>query len=181
MIAAHADIALALLPAPTDSEQRLLGRFRYLENHATLHTDARAMPKRRAAWSSWNYLAKGRGADRRLSVTYWMNRLQPLPADRQFPSLNTPWKIPEDTVLRRVTYRHPLFDAAAFAAQRELWSLQGVGGVWFCGAYFGYGFMRTDCKPGSPLPRRSAAPDGPGRFRRKRPLGSCHAAAAEAL
>ena len=140
---------MALLPAPTDSEQRLLGRFRYLENHATLHTDARAMPKRRAAWSSWNYLANGRGADRRLSVTYWMNRLQPLPGRPDiFLSLNAPWKIPEDTVLRRVTYRHPLFDAAAFAAQRELWSLQGVGGVWFCGAYFGYGFHEDGLQAG---------------------------------
>ena len=47
----------------------LLGAFRYLDNKATLHLDAAAMPKRRAAWSSWNYLASGKGSDRRLCVT----------------------------------------------------------------------------------------------------------------
>ncbi len=149
VIAAHADDALALLTTPTEAEQRLLRRFRYLENHATLHTDARAMPKRRAAWSSWNYLASGQGADRHLSVTYWMNRLQPLPGRPDvFLSLNGPTELPEAAVLRRMSYLHPLFDAAAFAAQRELWSLQGVGGLWFCGAYFGYGFHEDGLQAG---------------------------------
>ena len=149
VIAAHADDALALLATPTPDERRWLGAFRYLDNHAILHTDARAMPKRRAAWSSWNYLACGDGADRRLFVSYWMNRLQPLPGrDDVFLSLNCPWDIAEVRTLRRVTYRHPRFDTAAFAAQRELRSLQGVGGVWFCGAYFGYGFHEDGLQAG---------------------------------
>jgi uncharacterized protein len=51
-------------------------------------------------------------------------------------------------VLRRVSYRHPLFDTQAFAAQAELWRLQGVGGIWFCGAYFGYGFHEDGLQAG---------------------------------
>ena len=149
VIGAHADDALALLAAPTPAERRLLGAFRYLDNPAVLHTDVAAMPKRRAAWSSWNYLSRGEGAARRLFVSYWMNRLQPLPGREDvFLSLNCPWEIPADKTLRRVTYRHPQFDTSACAAQRELWTLQGIGGVWFCGAYFGYGFHEDGLQAG---------------------------------
>ena len=149
VIAAHADDALALLQTPTRDERRLLGAFPYLENAATLHTDARAMPKRRAAWASWNYLAEGEGVARRVFATYWMNRLQSLPGrENVFLSLNNPRPFAEGSILRRVTYRHPLFNAASFAAQRELWSLQGEGGVWFCGAYFGYGFHEDGLQAG---------------------------------
>ena len=149
VIAAHADDALALLQEPSEAERRGLGAFRYLDNKATLHLDAAAMPKRRAAWSSWNYLASGKGADRRLCVSYWMNKLQPLPGRPDvFLTLNPTFDIPESAVLRRIVYRHPLFDAAAFAAQRDLWSLQGAGHVWFCGAYFGFGFHEDGLQSG---------------------------------
>jgi predicted NAD/FAD-binding protein len=149
VIAGHADESLSLLGASTEAEQDLLGRFAYVENQATLHTDIRAMPKRRAAWASWNYLANDDSAGRRLFVSYWMNKLQPLPGRPDvFLTLNCPWPIPESSVLRRVAYRHPLFDSKAIAAQAELWRLQGVGGVWFCGAYFGYGFHEDGLQAG---------------------------------
>ena len=149
VIAAHADDALNMLESPTEAERRALGAFPYLDNVAVLHTDARLMPKRRAAWSSWNYLASGEGDARRLTVSYWMNRLQPLPGRADvFLTLNPPWELPASAVLRRTRYRHPLFDAGAFAAQRDLWGLQGVGGVWFCGAYFGYGFHEDGLQAG---------------------------------
>jgi hypothetical protein len=149
VIAAHADQALAMLATPTPDERRLLGAFRYLDNSGLLHLDAAAMPKRRAAWSSWNYLTRGNGDDRRLCVTYWMNRLQPLPGRPDvFLTLNPTLDIPASSVLRRLSYRHPLFDAAAFAAQRDLWSLQGAGHVWYCGAYFGYGFHEDGLQAG---------------------------------
>jgi predicted NAD/FAD-binding protein len=149
VIAAHADDALKMLEAPTGAERRTLGAFNYLDNSAVLHTDVRLMPRRRAAWSSWNYLASGRGADRRLTVSYWMNKLQPLPGRGDvFLTLNPPWELPPSAALRRTSYRHPLFDAGAFAAQRDLWGLQGSGGVWFCGAYFGFGFHEDGLQAG---------------------------------
>ena len=43
---------------------------------------------------------------------------------------------------------HPLFDAPAIRAQRRLWSLQGVGGTWFCGAHFGSGFHEDGLQSG---------------------------------
>ena len=39
-------------------------------------------------------------------------------------------------------------DGAAIQAQKELWSLQGVGHVWFCGAHFGAGFHEDGLQSG---------------------------------
>ena len=149
VVATHADQALRLIDRPTRSERDLLGAFQYIRNDATLHTDRRAMPRRRAAWSSWNYMAKGQADGRSLSVTYWMNNLQDLP-DRPpvFVSLNPLFEIPGSQVLRRMRFEHPMFTAATLAAQKRLWSLQGVGDIWFCGAYFGFGFHEDGLQAG---------------------------------
>ncbi len=149
VIAAHADQALGMLDGPTSEERHLLGAFNYLSNQIILHTDARAMPRRRAAWASWNYLASGAGDARRVCVTYWMNNLQPLPdSPPLFLTLNAFQEIEEAHVLRRATYEHPQFDAGTSAAQKKLWSLQGIGNVWFCGAYFGFGFHEDGLQSG---------------------------------
>ena len=149
VVATHADQALKLLDAPTGDESRLLGAFRYSVNEAVLHGDADLMPQRRAAWAAWNYLSDANGRDRRLSVTYWMNQLQPLGAKPElFVTLN-PLREPRTaTVYGRYAYEHPLFDAATGKAQRELWSLQGVQNTWYCGAHFGAGFHEDGLQAG---------------------------------
>lgn len=149
VVATHADQALALLADPSDDERRVLGAFRYSRNEAVLHTDASLMPRRRAAWSSWNYLSEGRQKDRRLSVTYWMNSLQRLDTHTPvFVTLNPLRQPRPDSVLEVETYHHPMFDLAALTAQRQLWSLQGVRGTWFCGAHFGAGFHEDGLQSG---------------------------------
>jgi len=149
VIGAHADQALAMLAEPSADETRILSRLRYGRNLAWLHGDARLMPSRRAVWSSWNYLAKHRGADAPLSVTYWMNRLQRLPDGRQFFVTLNPIEEPRaELTQERIVYEHPLFDSAAASAQGELWSLQGRDRVWFCGAYFGAGFHEDGLQAG---------------------------------
>ena len=149
VVAAHPDEALALLEQPTSEERRILGAFRYADNAAYLHRDARLMPRRKAAWAAWNYLSEGKGADRTLAVTYWMNLLQPLgSAPDLFVTLNPPAPPHEDLTLYRTTYRHPQFDLAAMRAQRELWSLQGVDRIFYCGAYFGAGFHEDGLQAG---------------------------------
>jgi uncharacterized protein len=86
---------------------------------------------------------------RRPCVTYWMNRLQRLPGDTEyFVTLNPPRAPRPGTLLRGESYEHPMFDAAAVRAQRQLWSLQGNGGVWFCGAHFGAGFHEDGLQAG---------------------------------
>ncbi len=149
VLATHADQALRLIDGPTRAERDVLGAFPYICNDATLHTDRRAMPRRRAAWSSWNYMARGRGNERSLSVTYWMNNLQNLPGRAPvFLSLNPLVKIPDSRILRQMRFEHPMFTEAAIAAQKRLWSLQGVGDIWFCGSYFGFGFHEDGLQAG---------------------------------
>jgi hypothetical protein len=149
VIATHANDALALLADPTPDERRLLGAFRYSRNLAVLHRDETLMPRRRAAWSSWNHLGDRRDPGGPCAVTYWMNRLQTLDtADQFFVTLNPPRPPLAGTVLREEMYEHPLFDAAAIAAQEQLWMLQGVRGTWFCGAHFGAGFHEDGLQAG---------------------------------
>jgi predicted NAD/FAD-binding protein len=147
IIAAHADEALAMLADPSSEEQRLLGAFRYTKNRAVLHTDPALMPRRRALWSSWNYV--GDNPEGGCVVSYWMNKLQRLDCREQiFLTLN-PTTMPRDnSILYETEYEHPLFDAAAIRAQEQLWSLQGVRNTWFCGAHFGAGFHEDGLQAG---------------------------------
>jgi predicted NAD/FAD-binding protein len=148
VIAAHADQALALLADPSAEERQLLGRFRYAQNEAVLHTDAALMPRRRRAWASWNYIGDA-GRREALCVTYWMNWLQRLGTDTDFFLTLNPVRAPRAGSVRATfRYEHPGYDAAAIAAQAQLWSLQGVRRTWYCGAYFGAGFHEDGLQSG---------------------------------
>ncbi|MGF9564341.1 NAD(P)/FAD-dependent oxidoreductase [Neorhizobium sp. JUb45] len=153
VIATHADQALRMLADASEREKRILGAFRYSRNEAVLHGDTSLMPKRRAAWSSWNYVSDTRvrtGEDvQQPSITYWMNRLQPLgSAPATFVTLNPSQQPREETVIRREVYEHPIFDLETDRAQQEIWSLQGVRNTWFCGAHFGSGFHEDGLQAG---------------------------------
>jgi uncharacterized protein len=149
VIATHADQALRMLADASADERRILGAFRYSKNEAVLHGDISLMPKRRAAWSSWNYLADTSEGMSQPSVTYWMNRLQPLgAAPPTFVTLN-PCRAPRaGTIIRSETYEHPIFDLGTERAQQEIWSLQGTRNTWFCGAHFGSGFHEDGLQAG---------------------------------
>ncbi len=150
VMATHADDGLALLNAPSWRQAELLGAFKYMRNETILHSDRDLMPRRRRVWSAWNYLGRTNAAgDAALCVTYWMNRLQGLPAEPPlFVTLNPITAPAPVSVMRRETFHHPRFDAAALRAQRSLWSIQGEGGVWWCGAYFGAGFHEDGLQSG---------------------------------
>jgi predicted NAD/FAD-binding protein len=147
VLATHADQALALIEDPSPAEREILGAFRYSRNRAVLHRDTRLMPKRRKVWSSWNYFGRRGGEDAALCVSYWMNRLQNLPPERDYFVTLNPVREPSE-VLYETSYEHPAFDLAALAAQKRLWSLQGHGNVWFCGAHFGAGFHEDGAQAG---------------------------------
>jgi len=150
VIAAHADHALSMLADPSPLERSLLGAFRYQTNEAVLHRDPALMPKRRAAWSSWNYLSRsGQLDEQRVCVTYWMNRLQSLPDNwPAFVTLNPAAPISDDLVFGRYDYEHPLFNQTTAATQRRLWELQGQRQTWFCGSYWGAGFHEDGLQAG---------------------------------
>jgi uncharacterized protein len=152
LMACHADETLALLDDADSTERRLLSAFRYQPNTAILHTDATAMPRRRHLWASWNYLGRSNAAGSAtasVAVTYWMNKLQPLPTTQNlFVTLNPLDDIPAAAVLGRYAYSHPLFDGAAITAQRDLWRIQGVRGTWFAGAWAAFGFHEDGLQSG---------------------------------
>ena len=149
LIAAHADEALAMLADPSPREHALLSQFTYTKNTTILHTDARVMPKRRAVWSSWNYIGKREGEHRDICVSYWMNSLQPLDtATDYFVTLNPDQPLRDDAIISRHVYQHPVFTVPALRAQVQLSQLQGERNTWFCGAYFGAGFHEDGLRSG---------------------------------
>jgi uncharacterized protein len=140
VIAAHADDALALLSDPTPAEVEVLGAFAYQANEAVLHTDRSLLPRRRAAWSAWNYHlpAQPRG---RCAVTYYMNHLQAFESAEPYcVTLNRTAAIDPERIIRVVPYAHPVFTAASMAAQRRHEEISGVQRTHYCGAYWGWGF-----------------------------------------
>ncbi|MET0314010.1 MAG: FAD-dependent oxidoreductase [Hansschlegelia sp.] len=147
VLATHSDQALALLETPTSEERRLLGAIAYKPNRAVLHRDVSLMPRRRKAWAAWTHMGRSDRAGEG-GVTYWMNELQSLPGPPLFVSLNPAREPDPSLVIGDWDYEHPVFDAAAVAAQKELWSLQGQGGVWFAGAWFGSGFHEDGLQAG---------------------------------
>jgi uncharacterized protein len=120
-------------------------------NRVVLHCDPALMPVRRKVWSSWNFLSDGPQADalRPTPVTYWMQRLQGIDAPHPiFVSLN-PRREPDPAAVHAETAcEHPVMDHAAFAAQRAMASIQGRGGVWYAGAWLGYGFHEDGLRSG---------------------------------
>jgi hypothetical protein len=150
VVACHADQGLKLLAQPTASERTLLGAIGYTRNTAVLHSDPSFMPRRTKAWSSWNYIRRADATgSRRLFVTYWMNLLQNLPRQAPlFVTLNPDREPDPACVILTQQYDHPLFDSGALRAQKQLWRLQGEGGVWWAGAYFGAGFHEDGLQAG---------------------------------
>lgn len=142
ILACHADQALSLLGDATSDEHTVLDAFRYEPNKVVLHTDRRLMPRRSGVWSSWNYLSHRTSVDEaRVSVTYWMNRLQNLQSARDtFVTLNPLREPDENSTIATFDYDHPQFDHAAIVAQKRLGAMQGTRRTWFCGSYCGYGF-----------------------------------------
>jgi len=142
VLGCHGDEALAMIEDPSPVERELLGCFRYQRNRVFLHQDPALMPRRRRVWSSWNYLrGPGVAPTGPVTVTYWMNSLQDLPADQDcFVSLNPVEPPRADRVIAQMEYDHPVFDTAAIAAQGRMHEIQGRSGLWFSGAWLGFGF-----------------------------------------
>ena len=141
ILATHSDDSLNLLSDPSDDETAALGAIAYQPNDVVLHADERMMPKRRKTWASWVYTEDRDAESDRIDLTYWMNSLQPIPMDDpHFVTLNTKRKIREELIYDQVTLRHPVYDLAAFAAQKDVTAFNGTRNTWFCGAWMKNGF-----------------------------------------
>jgi uncharacterized protein len=140
VIATHSDQALAMLADPGRAEREVLGAIPYQPNEAVLHTDTSLMPRRRAAWASWNFhLADDPGG--RTNVTYDMNRLQSLASpDRFLVTLNRREAIEPEKVIETIPYAHPVYTAEGVAAQARWEEISGRNRTHYCGAYWRWGF-----------------------------------------
>ncbi|WP_255418551.1 NAD(P)/FAD-dependent oxidoreductase [Paracoccus sp. JM45] len=141
VFATHAPQSFAMLDHPDAQERAILGSFRTQPNRMVLHSDERLMPRRKAAWASWNYITQERRPvpDQPISLSYWMNRLQNLDTPKPLIVTLNPEFEPRD-IHDQAMLAHPQFDDAAMAAQRRLPSIQGRGGVYYAGAWTRYGF-----------------------------------------
>jgi uncharacterized protein len=140
VIATHSDQALAMLADPDPREHEILGAMRYQANVAVLHTDARLLPRRRRAWASWNYHWLEAPTER-TTVTYHMNRLQSLKADRELcVTLNRTAAIDPEHVIRTIPYAHPVYTPEGVRAQARRAEISGRNRTHYCGAYWGWGF-----------------------------------------
>ena len=141
VFASHSDQALAILSDASEAEQSALGAVRYQPNMAVLHADESLMPKRKKVWSSWTYCEGAEGARGEIDLTYWMNSLQPIPADDQmFVTLNSTRTIREELIYDTNLFMHPVFDLAALNAQKQIAAMNGTNRTWFCGAWMKNGF-----------------------------------------
>ncbi|GLQ99079.1 NAD(P)/FAD-dependent oxidoreductase [Dyella mobilis] len=161
VLACHSDQALALLADASPAERDVLGAIRYQANDTVLHTDASLLPRRRNAWAAWNAYVPA-GKDQACTVSYCMNLLQGISSPRPFVvTLNRTEAIDPTCILHRMTYHHPVYDAAAVAAQRRKSEIQGRRRTWFAGAYWGWGFhedgMRSAADAVAEIQRMGAA------------------------
>jgi predicted NAD/FAD-binding protein len=157
VIATHSDQALALLSDASDREHDLLGAIPYQANEAVLHTDRGLLPRRRRAWASWNYHLLEKPSPN-TTVTYHMNRLQNLSADREFcVTLNRTGEIDPAKVIRTISYAHPVYTAAGEGAQARHAEISGVNRTHFCGAYWKWGFHEDGVASGVRVAERFGA------------------------
>ena len=140
IFATHSNQSLAMLDAPTKAEIEILSAIKYQKNDALLHYDDSILPKRKNAWSSWNYLLD-EDQSKAVALTYNMNILQSLKSDRTFcVSLNSGNLVDESKVIKELSYDHPLFTTSSINAQSRKHEISGKNNTYYCGAYWRNGF-----------------------------------------
>ena len=140
IFATHSNQSLAMLDSPSTEEREILSAIKYQKNDAILHYDDSILPRRRNAWSSWNYLLD-KEQDKAVALTYNMNILQSIKSDRTFcVSLNSGDLIDQSKVIKNLNYDHPLFTVSSIDAQSRKYEISGKNNTYYCGAYWRNGF-----------------------------------------
>lgn len=146
VFATHSDQALHLLEKPSTPEIEILGQIAYQTNEILLHSDTSILPKKRAAWASWNARVCPELAEQ-CTVSYHMNTLQNLSAPLEFiVSLNSGQHVDPAKVFLSRRYEHPVYTQQTLLAQQRWSDIAGEQHSYFCGAYWGWGFHEDGVK-----------------------------------
>lgn len=142
IFACHADQVLKVIENPSEKELGILSNFIYQPNRMVVHSDTSFMPKRKGAWASWVYLSDNQDDHNpHISLSYWMNNLQPLKTHTPIIATLNPTREPlENLIYDEYWFEHPVFDSGAIKSQEKINDIQGKNRFWFCGAYQRYGF-----------------------------------------
>jgi len=167
ILACHGDQACKIIkPSASHLEMDIMQNFTTSPNKVYMHSDRSLLPQREIAWSAWNYLttsasktssASPSGSLDQVSLTYNMNILQHIPTSEYgnvLVTMNPPHKPDPALTQAEVSYRHPLYNAAAVRAQCRLNEIQGKRGLWYCGAWTNYGFHEDGFASGMEVGRR---------------------------
>jgi predicted NAD/FAD-binding protein len=151
VLATHGGQALEILgQAANKQEKEILDAFKTSRNVAILHSDLSLMPRRKVAWSAWNYITESPFPPSskttnisKVCLTYWMNLLQHIPELDFGPVLVTlnPLSPPDPRLVQGIwEYSHPMYNAATIRSQALLPMIQNTRGISYCGAWTKYGF-----------------------------------------
>ncbi len=151
VMATHADDALGLLRDADVRERAALAAFEYSTNRVVLHTDTALLPRRPAAWASWNVDAAGLPPTQRCAD----DDVPHEPAAERCPgrsstavSVNPDARLDPDRILADRAMRHPLYTFETLDAQARVRALQGWRRTFYAGAHLGYGFHEDGCRSG---------------------------------
>ena len=138
----HTPETLEMFKSADFETKDLLSKFKFQKNEAVLHLDESVLPEKKIAWASWNYLStESTCGNDSVSVSYLINKLQPLPFKKSvIVTLNPVSNIDNNKIIKRISYQHPIFSIETILAQREIGNIQGKQRVYFSGAWLRYGF-----------------------------------------
>jgi predicted NAD/FAD-binding protein len=148
VLACHSDQALAILALRRRPQSVACSGRSATPNRAVLHSDAALLPRNRQPCGRRGTICRAPGT-------------RSTPGQRLVPDQPPAATALQDTADgiaepaapaagasgdRRIRLRAPDFRRPAIAAQRELPAISGKRGVWFCGAWNGYGFHEDGLK-----------------------------------
>ena len=145
VLATHSDQALALLADAAAREHEILGAIPYQRTRrCSTPTSAAAAPPAGVGELELPPAAEPKPVP---TVTYHMNRLQSLRAEREFcVTLNRTEAIDPAKMIKRIAYAHPVYTAAGVEAQARLAEINGAQPDALRGAYWGGASTRTACE-----------------------------------
>jgi predicted NAD/FAD-binding protein len=113
-------------------------------DRVVVHMDQALMPRDRSSWTPYNVVVRDGDAPRVASVTFWQNRLADL--DPKLPdvfvTLNPVTEPARQALIATRYLVRPIATAGSLWGRGEWASLQGRGGVWYCGSYMEAPFLQ---------------------------------------